>query len=74
MDPSGWERVGKGVDSSENHMVQRGGPLMVWTNTSSETWIGMVGILGYGQSGLLGQATAMDSMVCSMSRFEEKRC
>jgi hypothetical protein len=40
MDPSGWERVGKGVDSPENHTVQRGGPLMVWTNTSSETSAG----------------------------------
>jgi hypothetical protein len=24
MDPSGWERVGKGVDSLENHMEQVG--------------------------------------------------
>jgi hypothetical protein len=22
MDPSGWERVGKGVDSPKNHMAQ----------------------------------------------------
>jgi hypothetical protein len=25
MDPPGWERVGKGVDSPENHTVQEGG-------------------------------------------------
>jgi hypothetical protein len=24
MDPSGWEWVGKGVDSPEKHMVQEG--------------------------------------------------
>jgi hypothetical protein len=24
MDPSGWEQVGKGVDSPENHMTQGG--------------------------------------------------
>jgi hypothetical protein len=24
MDPSGWEQVGKGVDSPENHMMQEG--------------------------------------------------
>jgi hypothetical protein len=24
MNPPGWERVGKGVDSPENHMVQEG--------------------------------------------------
>jgi hypothetical protein len=24
MDPFGWERVGKGVDSPENHMTQEG--------------------------------------------------
>jgi hypothetical protein len=49
------------MSGMDNHMIR-------------VTWIGMVGILGYGQSGLLGQATTMDSMVCSMSRFEEKRC
>jgi hypothetical protein len=26
MDPSGWEQVGKGVDSLENHMAQEGAP------------------------------------------------
>jgi hypothetical protein len=24
MDPSGWEQVGKGVDSLENHTAQEG--------------------------------------------------
>jgi hypothetical protein len=24
MDPFGWERVGKGVDSAENHTAQEG--------------------------------------------------
>jgi hypothetical protein len=24
MDPSGWERVGKGVDSPDDHMTQEG--------------------------------------------------
>jgi hypothetical protein len=24
MDPSGWQRVGKGLDSPMNHMVQEG--------------------------------------------------
>jgi hypothetical protein len=29
MDPPGWERVGKGVDSPENRKVQDVGPLVV---------------------------------------------
>jgi hypothetical protein len=36
------------------------------------TWDGMVGMLGVGQSCLLGQATVVDSVVCLMSRLEEK--
>jgi hypothetical protein len=36
------------------------------------TQIGLVGMLGFGQSELLGRATIVDSVVCSMSRFEEK--
>jgi hypothetical protein len=36
------------------------------------TWVGMVEMLGVGQSSLLGQATRVDSVVCSMSRLEEK--
>jgi hypothetical protein len=39
MYPSGWERVGKGVDSPENSMAQEG-HLVVWTDTSSETSAG----------------------------------
>jgi hypothetical protein len=35
------------------------------------TWNGMVGMLGVGQSCLLGRATAVDSMVCLMSCLEE---
>jgi hypothetical protein len=38
-DPLGWERVGKGVDSPENHTMQEG-PLVVWTDTSGETSAG----------------------------------
>jgi hypothetical protein len=38
-DPSGWEQVGKGVDSPKNHTVQEG-PLVIWTNTSGETSAG----------------------------------
>jgi hypothetical protein len=38
-DPFGWERVGKGVDSPENHTAQEGA-LVVWTNTFSETSVG----------------------------------
>jgi hypothetical protein len=34
------------------------------------TWVGMVEMLGVGQSCLLGQATAVDSVVCSI-RGEE---
>jgi hypothetical protein len=36
------------------------------------TWIGMVGMLGVGQSCLLGRAAIVDYVVCSMSRLEEK--
>jgi hypothetical protein len=36
MDLSSWERVGKGVDSPENHTTQEGGLLVVWTDTSGE--------------------------------------
>jgi hypothetical protein len=32
----------------------------------------MVGKLGVGQSCILGQSTTVDSVVCSMLRFEEK--
>jgi hypothetical protein len=32
----------------------------------------MVGKSGFGQSCTLGQATVVDSVVCSMSCFEEK--
>jgi hypothetical protein len=35
------------------------------------TWVGMVEMLGVGQSCLLGRTTAVDSVVCSMSRHEE---
>jgi hypothetical protein len=35
-------------------------------------WIGMVGMLGVGQSCILGRATAVDYVVCSMSRLKEK--
>jgi hypothetical protein len=38
-DPSGWEQVGKGVDSPQNHMAQEG-PLVIWIDTSSETSVG----------------------------------
>jgi hypothetical protein len=38
-DLSGWERVGKGVDSPKNHTTQEG-PLVIWTNTSGETLAG----------------------------------
>jgi hypothetical protein len=40
MDPSGWEQVGKGVDSPENHMTQGGGALVISTDTSGETSMG----------------------------------
>jgi hypothetical protein len=36
------------------------------------TCVGMVGKLGVGHSCTLGRATAMDSVVCLMSHFEEK--
>jgi hypothetical protein len=32
----------------------------------------MVGKLGVGQPCILGQSTVVDSIVCSMSQFEEK--
>jgi alpha-tubulin suppressor-like RCC1 family protein len=35
-------------------------------------WDGMVWMLGVGQSCPLGRATIVDSVVCSMSRLEEK--
>jgi hypothetical protein len=38
-----------------------------------ETWIGMVGMLGWLVSCSLGQNAAVDSVVGLMSRFEEKR-
>jgi hypothetical protein len=43
-------------------------------HTIRVTWIGMVGMLGFGQSGLLGRTAIIDSVVCSMSRFEENKC
>jgi hypothetical protein len=43
-------------------------------HTIRVTWIGMVGMLGVRSILCLGQTAAMDSVVCSMSRFEEKRC
>jgi hypothetical protein len=43
-------------------------------HTTRVTWIGMVGLLGFGQSGLLGRTVIVDSIVCSMSCFKEKRC
>jgi hypothetical protein len=36
------------------------------------TWVGTVEMLGVCQSCLLGRATAVDSVVCSMSRHEDK--
>jgi hypothetical protein len=41
-------------------------------HTIRVTWIGMVGILRVGQSCILGQATIVDSVVCSMSCLEDK--
>jgi hypothetical protein len=38
-----------------------------------ETWIGMVGMLGWLVSCSLGQNAVVDSVVGLMSRFEEKR-
>jgi hypothetical protein len=38
-DLSGWELVGKGVDSPKNHMAQEG-PLVIWIDTSGETLVG----------------------------------
>jgi hypothetical protein len=42
-------------------------------HTIRVTWVGMVEMLGVGQSCLLGRAIAMDSVVCSMSHFKDKR-
>jgi hypothetical protein len=41
-------------------------------HTISVTWDGVVGMLGVCQSCALAQPTTVDSMVCLMSRFEEK--
>jgi hypothetical protein len=41
-------------------------------HTIRVTWVGMVEMLGVGRSCLLGQATIVDSVVCSMSHLEEK--
>jgi hypothetical protein len=38
-------------------------------HTIRVTWVGMVEMLGVGQSCLLGQAIAVDSVVCSMSHL-----
>jgi hypothetical protein len=43
-------------------------------HTIRVTWIGMVRRFGFGQYGLLDRAAIVDSVVCSMSHFEEKRC
>jgi hypothetical protein len=40
-DSSGWERVGKEVDSPKNHTTQEG-PLVIMTNTSDETSVCML--------------------------------
>jgi hypothetical protein len=42
------------------------------SHTIRVTWVGMVEMLGVGQSCLFGRATTVDSVVCSMSRLEEK--
>jgi hypothetical protein len=39
--PSGWEQVGKGVDSAKNHTEQEGS-LVIWTDTSDETSAGAI--------------------------------
>jgi hypothetical protein len=50
--------------------------LMVMSNMDIHmirvTWVGIVEMLGVGQSCLLGRATAVDSRVCSMSHLKEK--
>jgi hypothetical protein len=43
-DAFGWEQVGKGVDSTKNHMAQEGGGLVIWTDTSGETSAGAMQI------------------------------
>jgi hypothetical protein len=42
-DPSGWERVGKGVESPKNHTMQEGalGGFVI-ANTFGETLVGML--------------------------------
>jgi hypothetical protein len=42
-------------------------------HTIRVTGIGMVGMLGVGQSRPLGSAIVVDSVVCSMLHLEEKR-
>jgi hypothetical protein len=42
-------------------------------HTIRVTWIGMVGMLGWLVGCSLGQTAVVDSVVGSMSRFEEKR-
>jgi hypothetical protein len=39
MDPFGWSRVGKGVDSPKKHIAQEGA-LVLWIDTSGETSAG----------------------------------
>jgi hypothetical protein len=41
-------------------------------HTIRVTSVGMVEMLGIGQSCLFGRATAVDSVVCLMSRLKEK--
>jgi hypothetical protein len=41
-------------------------------HTIRVTWVSMVGMLGVGQFGHLGRATVVDSVVCLISRLEEK--
>jgi hypothetical protein len=36
-------------------------------HTIRVTWVGMVGMLGVDESHQLGRATAVDSVICSMS-------
>jgi hypothetical protein len=43
-------------------------------HTIRVTWIGMVGMLCFGQYGLLGRAAVVDPVVGSMSCFKEKTC
>jgi hypothetical protein len=41
-------------------------------HTIRVSWVGMVEMLGVGQSCLLGRATTVDFVVCLMSHLEEK--